>query len=98
MENFGVKLNNKSAYALIFISFVVILVGSLFTITHWKGASDILLLGLFFQLLILIYFLADIFKSNIPNKGFWMLYLFIFAPITQLVYIYRRNKIIQNNK
>lgn len=95
-NNFKMEWNNKAVYAILFINFLVILVGCLFKITHWKGASEIILLGLILQLFIWIYFLVDILKSSIHNKGFWIFFMFIFVPITQLVYVYRRDKIHQN--
>lgn len=91
MENFGLKLSKKAAYFIIIITIFVIIIGCLFTITHWKGASEILLLGLIFQIFIWIYFLVDILKSNISNKGFWIPFMLVFVPLTQLVYIYKRN-------
>jgi len=91
MENFGIKISNKSAFFLIVLSNVVVLIGCLFRITHWLGANNLLLFGLILQLFIFLYLLVDIVKSNISNKGFWLLYMFIFAPITQLVYLYRKD-------
>lgn len=97
MENFGIKISNKSAYFLIIFSNLVILVGCLFRITHWVGADSLLLIGLILQFFICIFLIIDIIKSNIRNRGFLILYMMIFAPITQLVYVYRKNILSKNS-
>jgi hypothetical protein len=92
----GIKISNKSAYFLIILSNVVILIGCLFRITHWLGADSLLLFGLILQFFICIFLIVDIIKSNIRNRGFWILYMMIFAPVTQLIYVFRKNTLSKN--
>ena len=96
MENLGIKISNKFAYFLIILSNVVILIGCLFRVTHWLGADSLLLFGLILQFFICIFLIVDIIKSNIRNRGFWILYMMIFAPVTQLIYVFRKNTLSKN--
>jgi hypothetical protein len=46
------------------------------------------------QLLLYVILIPDIYKSNIDNKAFWVLSIFILADIGQIAYLFRRNQLL----
>ena len=64
-------MKNKHLLILFLISSIVIIIGALFKIMHWSGASILLTIGLLSEVLVVVMLILKLFnddKNNFLNK------------------------------
>lgn len=81
-------------------SFILTIVGALFKIMHWPGASMLLLIGLLSLALFIIMALYEVFNSktiNSSEKLMWTVGFLCLGSLAGLVYILTgRKRVIRN--
>jgi hypothetical protein len=89
-------MNQFNLYKLsLLVSIPLNVIGALFKIMHWPGASLCLWLGLLMSLPFILIAFATILQSKdltVLEKGIWVLGFVIFPPLVGLVYYFKALK------
>ena len=97
MSNTDLRVSKKLIGGMVIAGILFILLGAIFKIMYFSLASELLTFGLFISGVSWIIVMADMLQQELYNKGFWILTMFVLPWLTPLLYLYRRNKLIQFN-
>jgi len=81
------------------ISLIITIIGAMFKIMHWPGASTLLTIGLLTSLIYILIALSNIYqtdKKTLIEKLLWLIGFICFSWIVGLIYYYselRQNKL-----
>ena len=73
----------RNLYSLVFIGFLIFILGNLFSILHWPFANELQLTGLFTQFIFGLFLIVKTIKDSIANKD-----LEIFSSLLSLALLY----------
>ena len=72
----------------------IIFSGTFLKIMHKPFPLELFMAAFMFGLFIDVLIISDIYKSNIRNKPFWILSMFMLSGVAQIVYMLRRKQLI----
>lgn len=75
----------------------MIVTGALFEVLHYPTAQESMLLGGLLNFIAWLVVCLDILRNEIRNKYLWLLGIIIFGVIACLVYISKRDKLIEGS-
>ncbi len=81
------------------ISLIITIIGAMFKIMHWPGASTLLIIGLLTSLIYILIALFKIFQienKSVIEKLLWLIGFICFSWIVGLIYYYselRQNRL-----
>jgi len=87
MLNKKIKLYRTS----LMISIAITIIGAMFKIMHWPGASLLLSLGLLLSLIYIVIALIEIYKTeskSLVEKVLWLIGFIVFSWIVGLIYYF----------
>jgi len=73
------------------ISIAITIIGAMFKIMHWPGASLLLSLGLLLSLIYIVIALIEIYKTeskSLVEKVVWLIGFIVFSWIVGLIYYF----------
>jgi len=73
------------------ISIAITIIGAMFKIMHWPGASLLLSLGLLLSLIYIVIALIEIYKTeskSLVEKVLWLIGFIVFSWIVGLIYYF----------
>lgn len=95
MTNQDFKLNFKFVWILITASTVFTVIGSFGKPHLWENPSYFLIAGVSLSIITWMIVLTDMISQNIFNKAFWVGTMFICSPLSMILYMFQRNKLIK---
>ena len=76
-------------------TFKLTILGTLFQIMHWEGASIFYLTALLLSCISWIVVVNDMYQTKIHNRNFWVFLMYIVPSIATIVYLVQRKKLIE---
>lgn len=95
MENQDLKIGIKTVWILIIVNVLLVFLGVLAKLEYWEFSNFLFIAGLILFLSTWIIVLSDMVKNKIPNKFFWIFSMFATTPITPIVYLIQRKKLLR---
>ena len=95
MSNSELQVSKKLVGGMVVAGILFILLGAFSKIMHFNFGGELLTFGLFVSGVSWVIIMADILQQELINKGFWILSMFILPWLTPLLYLFRRNHLIQ---
>lgn len=95
MERKDLRVSINLVWVLAIGSILLIIVGADAKLHHWGFEYWPLLVGSILSIATWIVVISDMARSKIYNKTFWIMSMFIFAPIAVIVYLIQRNKLLK---
>jgi len=95
MENNDLRVSINLVWVLAIGGILLIIVGAEAMLHHWGFEYWPLLVGRFLFIATWIVVISDMARSKIYNKTFWIMSMFIFIPITVLVYLFHRDRLLK---
>ncbi|MAN27813.1 MULTISPECIES: hypothetical protein [Mesonia] len=97
MSNSELQVSKKLVCGMVIFGILFTVVGTFFKIMHFPLNGELLTFGIFISGVSWVIIMADMLQQELINKGFWILSMFILPWLIPLLYLYRRNKLIQFN-
>lgn len=94
MKGSPLLLSKPILYTLFVLGFLITVFGALCKILHLPGAYNMLTTGSVLSVIACIVVFIDIIKNNLDNKIFWLLSILIFSNLASVIYLIRREKVI----
>jgi len=85
------SVKTKTLIFIFIYSFLTILLGAVLKIFQYEVSKYILIIGLFSNFLLWLYFLYEIIILKINNKSVWLLSMFFFPILPMITYLIKRN-------
>lgn len=95
MNNPDFKLNFKFIWLLIIASTLFTIMASFGQINLWENPSYFLICGISLFILTWMIVLTDMINQNIYNKKFWIGTMFICSPVSIILYMFQRKKLLK---
>ena len=97
MKNNEFKISIKTVWFLVLGTMVLSIFGAFAQVQHYNFSQLILILALTLFLSGWIIIFSDMIKRNINNKSFWIMSMIILPAIAPIVYLIRRDSLIQSS-
>ncbi len=95
MKNQDLTIDFRLVWLLVVGSILFISLGALAKVLHWEFATIYLFTGLVFTFASWVILLSDMIKSEIYNKSFWILSMFLMPTIACIFYLMQRNRLLR---
>ena len=95
MENQDFRIDQKAVLLLVIGNILLIIFGAITRSQYLEFSNFILGFGLTLYFATWVIIISDMTKSNIYNKRFWIMSMFIIPGITQVFYLIQRNRLIR---
>jgi hypothetical protein len=96
MKNNEFKISIKTVWFLVVGTMLLTIAGAFSQVQHYNFSQVIFVLALISYLTGFIIIISDMSKRNIYNKSFWIMSMILLPAIAPIVYLIRRNVLIQN--
>lgn len=94
MKNQDFKISINTIWFLVVGNFLLTIVGALAKVQHWEFSNIIFTVALMLFFTTWVIILSDMVKQKIYNKTFWVMSMFIFPTLASIVYLLRRNTLL----
>ena len=94
MKNQDFKISINTIWFLVVGNFLLTIVAALAKVQHWEFSNVILTVALMLFFTTWVIILSDMVKQKIYNKTFWVMSMFIFPTLASIVYLLRRNTLL----
>lgn len=98
MSSSELQVSKRLVCIMVVVGILFTVLGTFFKILHWPLNNQLLTFGIFISGVSWIIIMADMIQQDIYNKGFWVLSMFVLPWLTPLLYLFRRNNLINFNK
>jgi hypothetical protein len=95
MESFHFKISNKTIWAIVASIFVLTGLAAIATLQHWEFVHILFTAAIIIFFLTWIIIFGDMLTQKPYNQTFWIMSMFILAPLTMIFYLFQRNKLIR---
>jgi len=97
MQNakYPASINKTALWIILLAGLLIYLFGLWGNMQGWSFAGNLTLGGAGVFAAGWVILLVDMFRQPLYNKSFWILSMFILAPITPIVYLVRRDRFIR---
>ncbi len=95
MEGYSFRINSRIVWILTITSFLSFLTGISFKIFEEPLSDSLSLTGFVVSFTAWLLIFADMLSHRFYHRIFWIISLFLFPPITPLIYLIQRNRLIR---
>lgn len=95
MKNQDLTIDVRLIWLLVLGSIVFTSLGVLAKVLQWEFSTIYLLIGLVFTFSSWVILLSDMVKSEIYNKTFWIISMFLMPSIASIFYLIQRNRLLR---